>query len=118
MPVRDPAAPNGVDERITIEVVGCARQHGLGWVSLAFAPFADLHDTQHRTLGGWVGYHALHLLDPWIRVGSLYQYLSKFHALAGQRFVLLRWRQIVRVASAMLLLEFRSTPTRLRPKTK
>ena len=71
MPVRDPAAPNRVDERITIEVVGWARQHGLGWVSLAFAPFADLHETQHRTLGGWVGYHALHLLDPLIRVGSL-----------------------------------------------
>jgi len=116
LPVRDPTAPNGVDERVIIDVVGWAREHGLQWVSLAFAPFADLHETQHRTLGGWVGYHSLRLLDPWIRVGSLYQYLRKFDAMAGQRFVLLRWRQVVPVALAMLLLEFRSTPARVRPR--
>lgn len=110
LPVRDPAAPNGVDERLIVDVAGWGKQHGVGWVSLAFAPFADVYAAPRHTLAGSVGYYALHLFDPLIRVGSLYRYLSKFHAVAGQRFVMLRWRQVVPVVAAMLLLEFQSTP--------
>lgn len=108
LPVRDPEAPNGVDERLAVDVVRWAQGHGIDWVSLAFAPFADLHTAGRRTARQRAGYRAMHLLDPLIRVGSLYTFLSKFHALGGQRHVVLRWRQVVRVATAMLLLEFES----------
>ena len=43
-----------------------------------------------------------------IRVERLYLYLRKFHAFDQQRFVMLRWRQVVVVALAALLLEFGS----------
>jgi lysylphosphatidylglycerol synthetase-like protein (DUF2156 family) len=76
-------------------------------VSLAFAPFPDLFET--RAALGIVGtllYGITHLLDPLIRVERLYRYLRKFHAFDQQRYVMLRWRQVVVVAIALLLLEF------------
>jgi lysylphosphatidylglycerol synthetase-like protein (DUF2156 family) len=48
----------------------------------------------------------VHLLDPLISVERLYRYLRKFHAFDQQRYVMLRWRQVVRVAIVLLLLEF------------
>jgi lysylphosphatidylglycerol synthetase-like protein (DUF2156 family) len=48
----------------------------------------------------------VHLLDPLISVERLYRYLRKFHSFDQERYVMLRWRQVVRVALAMLLLEF------------
>ena len=35
-----------------------------------------------------VAYRLIHLLDPLIRLESLYRYLSKFHSLAERRYVL------------------------------
>ena len=55
---------------------------------------------------GTVLYGITHLLDPLIRVERLYRYLRKFHAFDQQRYVMLRWRQVVVVAIALLLLEF------------
>ena len=53
-----------------------------------------------------VAYGAVHLLDPLISVERLYRYLRKFAGLDQQRFVMLRWRQVVIVAWVLLLLEF------------
>jgi lysylphosphatidylglycerol synthetase-like protein (DUF2156 family) len=76
-------------------------------VSLAFAPFPDLFaNRSHLGVLGKLGYGLVHLLDPLISVERLYRYLRKFHAFDQQRFVMLRWRQVVRVAIVMLLLEF------------
>ncbi|MEO9137905.1 MAG: phosphatidylglycerol lysyltransferase domain-containing protein [Jatrophihabitans sp.] len=107
LPIRSRTAPNGVDERIIVEVVNWAARHEVERVSLAFAPFPDLF--AHRdSLGpaGRVGYVLVHALDPLIRVERLYRYLRKYHAFDQERYVLLRWRQVVRVAAALLLLEF------------
>jgi lysylphosphatidylglycerol synthetase-like protein (DUF2156 family) len=107
LPIRAPGAPNGVDERLIAEVVDWGALRGVERVSLAFAPFPDLF-VNRRHLGalGKLGYGLVHLLDPLIRVERLYRYLRKFHAFDQQRFVMLRWRQVVRVAIVLLLLEF------------
>jgi lysylphosphatidylglycerol synthetase-like protein (DUF2156 family) len=107
MPIRAGTAPNGVDERIIAEMVDWGREQGVERVSLAFAPFPDLFVKRNR-LGMLtkIAYGAVHLLDPLIRVERLYRYLRKFHAFDQQRFVMLRRRQILIVAVALLLLEF------------
>ena len=107
LPLRARAAPNGVDERLVAEVVDWSEQFGIERVSLAFAPFPDLF-ANRANLGflGRLGYIAAHLLDPMIKVEALYRYLRKFRAFDQERYVMLRWRQVVRVALAFLLLEF------------
>jgi lysylphosphatidylglycerol synthetase-like protein (DUF2156 family) len=107
LPMRSPTAPNGVDERITAEVVDWGRLHGVERISLAFAPFPDLFvNRSHLGALAKIAYGAVHLLDPLISVERLYRYLRKFHAFDQQRFVMLRRRQVLIVALAMLLLEF------------
>jgi lysylphosphatidylglycerol synthetase-like protein (DUF2156 family) len=106
-PLRAPKAPNGVDERLIAEVVDWGTAHGVERVSLAFAPFPDLFANRHHlSVLGKVAYGLCHLLDPLINVERLYRYLRKFHAFDQERYVMLRWRQVVRVALALLLLEF------------
>jgi lysylphosphatidylglycerol synthetase-like protein (DUF2156 family) len=107
VPLRRPGAPNGVDERLIAEAVAWAEEHGVARVSLAFAPFPELFaERGHHRLGGRITYRLVHLLDPLIKVERLYRYLRKFHAFDQQRHVMLRWRQLPRVALALLLLEF------------
>jgi lysylphosphatidylglycerol synthetase-like protein (DUF2156 family) len=122
LPVRDPSAPNGTEERLVIETVRWAGAHDFRSVSLSFAPFADLYGSQPRSAGQRGSRAALRLLDPFVRVEPLYMFLRKFHALQGRRFVMLRRRQVVRVTTTMLLLEFgappdehRNTKRRFRP---
>ncbi|HZC70908.1 MAG TPA: phosphatidylglycerol lysyltransferase domain-containing protein [Jatrophihabitans sp.] len=107
LPMRVASAPNGVDERLTAEVVEWGATLGVERVSLAFAPFPELFANRHHLSAlGKVGYGLVHLLDPLIRVERLYRYLRKFRAFDQERYVMLRWRQVVRVAVALLLLEF------------
>jgi lysylphosphatidylglycerol synthetase-like protein (DUF2156 family) len=107
LPIRARSAPNGVDERVVAELVEWGAERGLERVSLAFAPFPELFGNR-KQLGvlGKIGYGLVHLLDPLISVERLYRYLRKFHAFDQERYVMLRWRQVLRVALAMLLLEF------------
>jgi lysylphosphatidylglycerol synthetase-like protein (DUF2156 family) len=109
LPIRSRTGPNGVDERISAEVVKWGVDHGVERVSLAFAPFPELFDKrQAGTLGilGKLAYGAVHLIDPMIKVERLYRYLRKFHSFDQERYVMLRWRDTVFVAFAALLLEF------------
>ena len=107
LPIRSRRGPNGVDERLIAEVVDWSDDLGVQRVSLAFAPFPDLFANRaNLTMLGKLGFVLAHLLDPLIKVEALYRYLRKFHAFGQQRFVLLRWRNVVRVACALLLLEF------------
>ncbi|MDP9092976.1 MAG: DUF2156 domain-containing protein [Actinomycetota bacterium] len=107
LPIRSATAPNGVDERIIAEVVAWSADRGVERVSLAFAPFPDLFvNRSHLGVAAKIAYGAVHLLDPLISVERLYRYLRKFHAFDQQRYVMLRWRQVVIVALALLLLEF------------
>lgn len=109
LPIRSRRSPNGTDERLVAEVVTWGRENGVERVSLAFAPFPDLF-VNRKNLGalGKLAYAAVHLLDPLIKVEALYRYLRKFHAFDQERYVMLRWRNVVRVALAALLLEFSS----------
>jgi lysylphosphatidylglycerol synthetase-like protein (DUF2156 family) len=107
LPMRSDDAPNGVDERLIAEVIDWGATFGVERVSLAFAPFPDLFaNRKHLGMLGKVGYGLAHLLDPLISVERLYRYLRKFHAFDQERYVMLRWRNVLRVAFALLLLEF------------
>lgn len=107
LPMRVQHAPNGIDERVIAELVEWGAERGIERISLAFAPFPDLFaNRKHLGALGRLGYGLVHLLDPLISVERLYRYLRKFHAFDQERYVMLRWRQVVRVALAMLLLEF------------
>jgi lysylphosphatidylglycerol synthetase-like protein (DUF2156 family) len=106
-PLRADGAPNGMDERLIAEIVEWGATRGIERVSLAFAPFPELFANRgHLGALGKLGYALAHLLDPLISVERLYRYLRKFHAFDQERYVMLRWRQLLPVMAAMLLLEF------------
>jgi lysylphosphatidylglycerol synthetase-like protein (DUF2156 family) len=107
LPIRSRTAPNGVDERLSAEVVQWGAEHGVERVSLAFAPFPELFgDRRHLGVLGKIAFRAVHVLDPLISVERLYRYLRKFHSFDQERYVMLRWRDVPAVALAALLLEF------------
>lgn len=112
VPTRSAGAPNGVDERLVIDLIDWAATHGVARISLSFAPFPDLFsrslhaDTMIGRLGIAVARRVVHVLDPLIKVERLYRYLRKFHSFDRQRYVLLRPHRIARTAAALLLLEF------------
>lgn len=106
VPVRAHHSPNGVDERLIADAVRWAGEHGIARVSLAFAPFPDLFDNRSASVRTWVLAQVVHVIDPMIKVERLYRYLRKFHAFDQERFVMLRWRQVVPVALALFVLEF------------
>jgi len=110
MPWRAGQAPNGVDERLAMEVLDWARRNGGQHVSLAFAPFTDVFeaavgdrrpDLRYRAAGA-----ALRAFDGFIRLRPLYLYLRKFHAFAGTRYVVFAPAQTLYAVAAMLALEF------------
>jgi lysylphosphatidylglycerol synthetase-like protein (DUF2156 family) len=114
LPFRHPGAPNGVDERLAVDMVDWAREHGARRISLAFAPFPEVFDTEG---GGWrhkLAHWTVHRFDPFIHLESLYRYLRKFHAFGPRRFVLLRLRDVVWVLAALLSLEFSRPATNRR----
>lgn len=112
LPWRVPGAPNGVDERLAFDMIEWAKTHHARRVSLCFAAFPELFEAKPDRGVDRVGYWAAHQLDPWIRLESLYRYLRKFHSLGRQRYVLLRLRDVLPVAVAMLTLEFGASRTR------
>ena len=106
VPWRSPDAPNGVDERLSVDMVMYGREHGGEKVSLAFAAFPEIFDDRHRSPGKKLVYRATHFLDPLIAIESLYRFVRKFHALDGRRFAVIKLRQVGLVLFAFLLLEF------------
>jgi lysylphosphatidylglycerol synthetase-like protein (DUF2156 family) len=106
LPWRRRGAPNGIDERLAYDVVGWAREHDARRVSLSFAAFPELYASTPQTSLERVSYWATHRLDRFIRLESLYRYLRKWHSLGKRRYVLLRLRDLVPVAAAMLTFEF------------
>ncbi|KAB2341783.1 bifunctional lysylphosphatidylglycerol flippase/synthetase MprF [Actinomadura rudentiformis] len=107
---RVPGAPNGVNERLIVEMIEYARERGLSVVSLNFAAFRELLDSGERSVLEKAGYRALHLLDPWIAVESLYLFDRKFRPGYRPRSIVFRsWFDIVWLAAALLTLEFGRT---------
>jgi lysylphosphatidylglycerol synthetase-like protein (DUF2156 family) len=114
VPWRVPGAPNGVDERLIIDVVRWAAEGRAESVSLAFAAFPDLFSNEDRGVLQQTAYRAVRLLDRYIKLESLYRFVRKFHAFGQQRYIALRPLQVVWVALAALTLEFGSVQKRQR----
>ena len=106
VPWRRPGAPNGIDERLSVDMIHEAKAVGSQRLSLAFAAFPEIFNNKNRNGLQDLAYHAIHLLDSLIALESLYRYLRKFHAFGGGRYVLLSLRQVVPAAIVLLSLEF------------
>ncbi|TSE01904.1 DUF2156 domain-containing protein [Skermania sp. ID1734] len=106
VPWRAKHAPNGIDERMIVDLVEYGKSQGVQRISLAFAAFPELFTDTDRSFGSRVCYRLVHFGDPLLNLESLYRFLRKFHALGEQRFVLVRLRELVPAAFALLTLEF------------
>lgn len=100
-------SPNGLNERMIADVMEYAGEHGVREVSLNFAAFRELFDTPDRSPLEQGGYRLVHLLDPMIKVESLYLFNRKFRPRYVPRSVLFpSWLALAAVGTAMLTLEF------------
>lgn len=106
VPWRRPHVPNGIDERLSADMIAWSKDHGAQRLSLAFAPFPEIFEDQDRNALQRLLYGMIHLGDPLIRLESLYRYLRKFRALGDRRYVLLSLQLVIPVLFALLTLEF------------
>jgi lysylphosphatidylglycerol synthetase-like protein (DUF2156 family) len=106
VPWRRRGAPNGIDERLTVDMISAAKQRGAQRLSLAFAAFPEIFDDENRGRLQNLFYAAIHLGNALIALESLYRYLRKFHALGDRRYVLLSLTQVLPLLVVLLSLEF------------
>lgn len=106
VPWRRRGAPNGIDERLSVDMVAAAKHAGAQRLSLAFAAFPEIFDDKHRGRVESIFYALIHLGDPLIALESLYRYLRKFHALGDRRYALVSMTQVVPLLFVLLSLEF------------
>ncbi|OHU95690.1 bifunctional lysylphosphatidylglycerol flippase/synthetase MprF [Mycobacterium talmoniae] len=106
VPWRRRGAPNGIDERLSVDMINAAKEAGAQRLSLAFAAFPELFDTKQRSRLQGFFYLAIHLLDPLIALESLYRYLRKFHSSGDRRYALVSLTQLVPLLYVLLSLEF------------
>jgi lysylphosphatidylglycerol synthetase-like protein (DUF2156 family) len=106
VPWRRRGAPNGIDERLSVDMINAAKESGAQRLSLSFAAFPELFDEQDRGRIHHVLYWLVHRLDPLIALESLYRYLRKFHSTGERRYVLASMRQLVPLIYVLLSLEF------------
>jgi lysyl-tRNA synthetase class 2 len=99
---------NGLNERMIVDLVGYAKQRGIGTVSLNFAAFRALLDRgARRGPAQRLGYRTLHLLDPFVQVESLYLFNAKFRpGYLARRVAFGSWFALPVVLLALLGLEF------------
>jgi lysylphosphatidylglycerol synthetase-like protein (DUF2156 family) len=106
VPWRRRGSPNGIDERLSVDMIMAGKHAGAQRVSLSFAAFPEIFDDKNR---GWVQrifYRLIHVLDPLIALESLYRYVRKFHAMDARRYVLISMTQLVPLVFVLLTLEF------------
>jgi len=106
VPWRRRGAPNGIDERLSVDMISAMREAGAQRLSLAFAAFPEIFNDDERGRLGSFFYAVIHLGDSLIALESLYRYLRKFHALGDRRYVLLSLMQVVPLLVVLLSLEF------------
>ena len=106
VPWRRRGAPNGIDERLSIDMINAAKDAGAQRLSLSFAAFPEIFDDQRRGRMQSIFYWLIHLLDPLIALESLYRYLRKFHSVDERRYALVSLTQLVPLIYVLLSLEF------------
>jgi lysylphosphatidylglycerol synthetase-like protein (DUF2156 family) len=106
VPWRRRGAPNGIDERLSVDMIEAAKNAGAQRVSLSFAAFPEIFDDKSRSRLQRVFYRLIHVLDPLIALESLYRYVRKFHALDTRRYALVSMTQLIPLVFALLTLEF------------
>jgi lysylphosphatidylglycerol synthetase-like protein (DUF2156 family) len=106
VPWRRPGAPNGVDERMSVDMIADCKSSGGQRLSLAFGAFPEIFDNDNRNLIESSYYALIHLGRSLIKLESLYRYLRKFNAFGERRYVLLSLRHIPVALVVLLSLEF------------
>jgi lysylphosphatidylglycerol synthetase-like protein (DUF2156 family) len=106
VPWRRRGAPNGIDERLSVDMIAAAKDTGAQRVSLSFAAFPEIFADKDRGRLQRVFYRLIHVLDPLIALESLYRYVRKFHALNARRYALISMTQLVPLVLVLLTLEF------------
>ena len=106
VPWRRRGAPNGIDERLSVDMIAAAKDGGAQRVSLSFAAFPELFDGSSPSRLHGLFYRMIHLLDPLIALESLYRYVRKFHALDARRYALISLTQIIPLVFVLMSLEF------------
>ncbi len=106
VPWRRRGAPNGIDERLSVDMINAAKDAGAQRVSLAFAAFPEIFDEKQRGRVQSLFYWLIHLLDPLIALESLYRYLRKFRSPDQRRYALVSLTQLVPLIYVLLSLEF------------
>ena len=88
---RDAVGPNGVNERLIVDVVLWAREHGVADVSLNFAAFKGLIE-EDADLGPVEGAQAwiIKRLNPYFQIQSLLTFNAKFHPRWVPRYLVYR----------------------------
>lgn len=100
-------SPNGLNERMIVDLLEHASSRHVAEVSLNFAAFRELLESADRSVPERVGYRLVHLLDPLIAVESLYLFDRKFRPRYVPRSVIISsWWSLLPAAAALLLLEF------------
>ena len=98
-------APNGVVERLIVEMVEHAKTTGAAEVSLNFAGLRRVFEATSRR--GRLVTKVLHAFDPWIELGPLYRFCAKFQPTWRPRSLLLAsWSSLGVVGLAALVAEF------------
>jgi lysyl-tRNA synthetase class 2 len=104
---RAPGSPNGLNERMIADIMEYAAEQRIDEVSLNFAAFRELFETEDRGALEQGSYHLIHLLDRFIKVESLYLFNRKFKPRYVPRSVMFpSWASILPIALALLMLEF------------
>jgi lysylphosphatidylglycerol synthetase-like protein (DUF2156 family) len=106
VPWRRRGSPNGIDERLSVDMIEAAKDAGAQRVSLSFAAFPEIFAHTNRGRMQRVFYRLIHILDPLIALESLYRYVCKFHALDEQRYALVSMTQLLPLVFVLMSLEF------------
>ena len=106
VPWRRPGAPNGIDERMSVDMIADCKQSGGQRLSLAFGGFPEIFENENRNIFEGIYYTLIHLGRSLIKLESLYRYLRKFHSFDERRYVLLSLRHIPAALVVLLSLEF------------
>lgn len=106
VPWRRRGSPNGIDERLSVDMIMAAKDAGAQRVSLSFAAFPEIFEDKDRGRVQRVFYRLIHILDPLIALESLFRYVRKFHAMDARRYAVISMTQLLPLVVVLLTLEF------------